>query len=204
MLFARFQTSHDKKQFYYAVDFAERAYAANPTSSKAVFARARAAYFAENCDEGARVGGSAAALNPFDPVIAEALGTYLAACDVADSATYLRAAIALDPEHTTLARVALAFSVSRSGNPQEALELLRGVTPTSRQQPQVDLVTALALARLGRQAEAQRLWLGIAARYGVTDVSQPRTLLQHFISSDRVIMAVEPEAKKYLSLPLGH
>ena len=197
-LLVQFQTDHDKRLLGKARAYAEQAFAASPMSSKAVFAMARSEFFAGECDKGRRIGIVAAKLNPYDPDLLGAFGAYLMECDDPLGPVYARRTIALDPQRATFARVTLALHEVRSNRPQEALALLNAAAPLARQQPQVDLVRALALAQTGRQDEAQRLWHGLARRYGASPLAPSRKLLEKFIFSSKFADAAEPLTQKYL------
>jgi arylsulfatase A-like enzyme/Flp pilus assembly protein TadD len=75
--------------------------------------------------------------------------------DVADSVDALRRALALNPEDTVTATL-LAADLTQSGKPREALALLEPWA--ARAEPDLDVLptSALAAARLGRTAEAER------------------------------------------------
>jgi tetratricopeptide (TPR) repeat protein len=159
----RADLSLDKRDIRGAIGILERFLQAQPGSEEAVV---RLVGLYQAIGDSARaiaVVRSAVDRRPSDPIMAERLGDLLDATnDRAGAATEYERAAVLDPQTPRYLEKA-AYARFRSGNPAEALALLRGVGDRVAASPVLRAVAAASLMRSNRRDEAV-----VAAREAVS------------------------------------
>jgi tetratricopeptide (TPR) repeat protein len=150
----RADLSLDKRDIRGAIGILERFLEAQPGSEDAVVRLLGLYQAVSDAPRALAVVRSAVDRRPSDPVMAERLGDLLDATNdrAGAAAEYERAAV-LDPQTPKYLEKA-AYARFRSGNPAEALALLRGVGDRVASSPVLRAIAAASLMRSNRRDEA--------------------------------------------------
>jgi hypothetical protein len=177
--------------FAEARSLAEQAYQNNPGAASALFAMARARFYAGDCASGNAMGDAAVRLNPYDADITGLLGVYKLGCglDVQGEAL-LHRALALDPSYPGLPGASLAFMLSQRGEQDQALAMLDQMPPPIHMEPQYMMVRAIVLARRDRLPEARQLWHRVLAYAKLPANAPPERVLRQFVVAPVVVQRV--------------
>jgi tetratricopeptide (TPR) repeat protein len=157
-------------------------------------------YWIGNHAQAIRIGEKIAALNPNDPTAHLGLGVvYAYAGDRSASARSLGRALELNPANA-LARVWLAYNAIALGNPADALADLKTVEQLlGDARPVVFLPElAYAYARIGRSADARRLFAEIQALGNKSDIGAGTWAVAYFAIGDdqQALRSLEAVAQK--------
>ena len=185
ILFAKAQYSKDPAPIRReATMLAEQAFAAGGNgSAKAVFSLARARFFEGDCAKGASLSERALQANPFDGDLFSYAGSYQYSCNLPRAGSILERAIEIDGDSASIALISLAYIRLNEQRPQEALALAARVTPTLRQEPQVDMVRACALYDMGQREEGMAVWQRLVRRINASPTTKAEDVAGRFISN---------------------
>ncbi|PKP98679.1 MAG: hypothetical protein CVT74_10255, partial [Alphaproteobacteria bacterium HGW-Alphaproteobacteria-13] len=171
-----------------ARDLAEKAYQNNPGAASALFAMARARFYAGDCASGNAMGDAARQLNPYDADMTGLLGLYKLGCGLDERGeALLRRALVLDPSYPGLPGVTLAFILSQRGEQDEALAMLDQMPPPIHMEPQHMMVRTIVLARRGGLAEARQLWRRVLVHAKQPADAPPERVLRQYMITPVVI-----------------
>jgi len=174
---------------------ARNAEALDPNSAAANFAISQSAFFAGDCKTGLAWGKKAVALNPLNSRISGYLGLYMIGCNYPEGEKYAAQALKLDPNADLTIAAAVAFQMLKRGEAQAARELSSEYMASSpRKEPALELTYILSSAMLNDKKEARRAWKAMATRFGLSERSPPREVLNQWIDSpillDEIMMVV--------------
>ena len=192
MLLVRARRSSDATDLQErAIRMAEESFSqSNNRNAKAIFMLARARYFAGDCTKGTMLADRAIRTNPYDAELISYAGSYMYNCGQPQAAAVLKRAIEIDGDNASVALIVLAYIRLSENRPAEALALVERVTPSLRQEPQVDLVRAIALQDLREETEARAIWQSLVADAGGNAKSTAEQIVNHFISTPATAKSV--------------
>jgi len=172
-----------------------QAEALDHNSAAANFAISQSAFFAGDCKTGLAWGKKAVALNPLNSRISGYLGLYMIGCNYPEGERYAAQALQLDPNADLTIAAAVAFQMLKRGEAQAARELSSEYMASStRKEPALELTYILSSAMLNDKKEARRAWKAMAIRFGLSERSPPREVLNQWIDSpillDEIMMVM--------------
>jgi tetratricopeptide (TPR) repeat protein len=174
---------------------ARQAEALDHNSAAANFAVSQSAFFLGDCKTGLAWGKKAVALNSLNSRISGYLGLYMIGCNYPEGERYAARALELDPDADLTIAAAVAFQMLKRGEAQAARELSSEYMASSpRKEPALELTYILSSAMLNDKKEARRAWKAMATRFGLSERSPPREVLNQWIDSpillDEIMMVV--------------
>ncbi|MCC2603313.1 tetratricopeptide repeat protein [Sphingopyxis sp. FBM22] len=164
------------------------AYAADPSSSAAAFARARAYFILGQCNEGMAMARRAEEGNGLDSDMLSRLAILYQFCGRKDEAQRLSTrALMLDPAFPAIAMVARSLVLLEKSKPQEALEQLDGLTNVEAVEAHYYVIQAVAYGQLGLKTNAETAWNRLIALAGMSENARAEDVLRHFRVADIMV-----------------
>jgi tetratricopeptide (TPR) repeat protein len=167
---------------------AEAAYAADPASAHAAFAQTRAYFTLGRCPASLGLARRAEDGNPLDADMLSRLAIIYQMCGDGEQASRLsERALSLDQAFPAVPLMARASVLLTQGRPQQALDQLAGMANLQPVTAHYHVLQSLALAQLGRRAEAQEHWNRLIALAGMPENARAEDVLRHFSAVDVIV-----------------